>query len=1192
LFWLKNHWGISLLILLLLIIVAVSIKPGKLILGNDNFSPELNPALTLERSLNSPAFRTYRVLGLPSDSEQADIFRTTLFFFLKPILPTWVLSQGYLFFTFFIASFSMAALCGGLLSQIIDKKIFQKAFFFGGLFYLSSMLTSWIYFFPVQLFVAAYAFLPLVLWRFYVFHRKASVRNAFFLLIASLFLSTSALTATLFLTCAAVILVFSCVLFILAKKDNSIRMRALLAGLFIIFAIQSYWIFPFITYVKTNTSALRDSAINREITATTIENEAKYNTALNAVRYYASWMDTKENNVDYTFPYRNWYKNSPLATIISFIPIILAILGSWYGYKKSKPLLIFSLLAFFGWWSIKGINPPLGAIYDYLQNTFPIAAQVLRWQSSKLWPLLAVTIPILATLGIIELSGLMTERFKKYGRKIVLASLGIVGVALIIFVYPYFLGGLVRGSVFTNVPNEYSQLAKYLDANDKFSRIYLAPEANTLYFRNYSWGFWGSVVLSYIIQNPIIEKALTIGSYENEQSFTVIRGAYYSQDPLRFVNALNLYNTPYVLSDKYASKGSVGYAYDWSVNQKVVENNPYLEKVWEQGKLTLYKVKNLQKPSSFTRVFPQTDFTKLNTILSTEATGGYYTQETMPGRIYPFALSFDSLKFGKDEIIGSIVNKQNDGVYRLNLSTDALANIPTQGVADPANKKILFYPIMPYLQVNKTDYIYSLPHKSYLIDTPPSFVAIDGQVMNLGSDINKLKSVSTLYKNITNQKTVEYWSTVFATQSFGGGQISCDKPLTHLILGDKIKCVTTDLNIAKDSIFELRIGLEATNLTQVTVCVYSDYQKACLNKNSTAFINGSNTSTLSIPAVIQKGDSLRIFVNFQTQAKNINLSMPSLSLNIYSDSRIAKFDAETESNSSSLQIPIKKGDQILFHIPVTGGQSSWNLNSEGAYIPESSFAPFIGSNSSEQIKENNGGFAITNKESNVSVFPKLPFLDPQQGLGLLGIAGDNASGIPVEVSLRDQNQQYKLWQRELSYKQNTDTIDLFSLPNAVETYSLETFSTGIGPRDSINTINNLVFETIPASWYGFVLVPNNETISSVLKLSPASSRETNTYVGNSNQTNQIVSISVAYSPNWSLSVDGKNSSQASIRINGWQQGWVLDKSGSIRVWFWPNMLVYLGFIPLGVIIGLLIWYLGKIGLRKAGNFSSKKAVQI
>jgi hypothetical protein len=826
-----------------------------------------------------------------------------------------------------------------------------------------------------------------------------------------------------------------------------------------------------------------------------------------------------------------------------------------------------------------------------LQNTFPIAAQVFRWQSSKLWPLLAVTIPILATFGIIQL-GDLTIKLKKYGKQISLVLFGAIAFALIIFVYPYFMGGLVRESVFTNVPNEYFQLGQYLNTHDRFSRIYLAPEANTLYFRNYSWGFWGSVVLNYIIPNPIIEKALTIGSYENEQAFTVIRGAYYSQDPSRFVNALNLYNTPYILSDKYASKGLVGYAYDWNVNKEVVENNPYLEKVWQQGGLTLYKVKSLPKANSFTRVFPQTDFTRLNMILSSQTGNSYYTQDTMSGKIYPFALSFNTLDFSKGEIVGSVVSQQNDAIYNLNLSSDSFADAPTQVVQDSANKKISFYPVMPYLQVNKTKYVYPLPYKSYSVDAVSAFAAVDNQVLDLRNASGQLKSINTLYKNITSENPVEYWTSTFSTQTFNAAnnQISCDKSLSQVVLGGEIKCVAKAVGIAKESVLQLQIGLKTFGLTQATVCVYSDYEKTCLNKNSTAFINGANTSTLLIPSVAQQGDKITIFVNFQAQAKAVNISMPSLLLNIYPDSKLAQFKSETVASMPSFKIPIKKGDTIAFHVPVTGGESSWNLNPEGAYIPEASFGD---SNLNGNIKENNnGGFTITNTDNSVNIFPKLSFLDPQGGLGFLAIAGEHVNGIPAEVSLRDQNQQYNLWERELFYKQTTNTIDLFPLPNLVETYSLETSVLGIGPRASINRLDNLVFESIPSSWYDLVLVPNDEANGSITTLSPASPNETNTYVGQANQANSMISIPVATSPNWSLSINGKSDSFKDILINGWQQGWIVDKSGSLKVWFWPNKLVYLGFIPLGAIIGLLTLYLGKISLRRARNFFSKKVAQI
>ena len=42
---LKKNLPLILLVLILIVVTVVSIKPGKYILSNDNYSPELNPAL-------------------------------------------------------------------------------------------------------------------------------------------------------------------------------------------------------------------------------------------------------------------------------------------------------------------------------------------------------------------------------------------------------------------------------------------------------------------------------------------------------------------------------------------------------------------------------------------------------------------------------------------------------------------------------------------------------------------------------------------------------------------------------------------------------------------------------------------------------------------------------------------------------------------------------------------------------------------------------------------------------------------------------------------------------------------------------------------------------------------------------------------------------------------------------------------
>jgi len=104
----KKKYGQILLILLLIVMSCLSIRWGKYILSNDNYSPELNPTLSVERYLLSPAWRSYRVLGTPSDSEQADIFRSAMFAVFEPLLPNWLLGQLFYLISFIVGGVSTA----------------------------------------------------------------------------------------------------------------------------------------------------------------------------------------------------------------------------------------------------------------------------------------------------------------------------------------------------------------------------------------------------------------------------------------------------------------------------------------------------------------------------------------------------------------------------------------------------------------------------------------------------------------------------------------------------------------------------------------------------------------------------------------------------------------------------------------------------------------------------------------------------------------------------------------------------------------------------------------------------------------------------------------------------------------------------------------------------------------------------
>lgn len=1172
-----SHWGEIILCCIISIVIIVNFKPGYFILGNDNFSPEINPVLSLERSIMSPGWRAYRAMGIASDSEQADIFRTSIFLILNKFFPAWFVSQGYVFFTLFIASISMAYLASKIISKIFINKFQQMPFLFGGIFYMASLLTSWIYFSPVHLFVAAYAFLPLVLWQLYNFIEQQSIKNTLLLLVSSLLLSTSALTATMFLICSLTIISFSILFSLITKLPIKTKIYAILLGLFIILGIQSYWAFSFINYGKNNAKALQNSAINRNITNVTLQTERKNNTWIDTLRYYFSWMDTKENPNVLTFTYRNWYKKSIEAQSISFIPVILSIVGVFYLFKKRKRVFfVIPLLTFIGWVLIKGSNPPLGFIFEEIQNSFPIISQVFRWQSSKFWPFLAITIPVMSSIGLIYLYSVFPKRIKNI-------FVTIVVFAMLVFVYPYFKGDLIREKSFVKVPKEYFDLARYLEKNDRFSRIYLAPEANTLYFRNYSWGFWGSVFLNYLIPNPIVEKALIIGSFENEQAFTVIKNSYYSENPSIFSSALRTYGIDLVLFDEYASRGDVGYFYDSKIAKKMIEQNEDFEAIWKEGKLTLYIVKN-RTALGLEKVYFDSDFTKLNQILNTlSGQRHYYSKEKEDGAIYPFALNFDSVELKKDEIIGKLIYKGNGADYSF-LPQNNFNQTPTQITFNAFNNELFLYPLLPFLEIGNRAYLYNLPYQIYKtnIVLVPTFVAVNNQVVDFRNE--GLKAVSTFYDDLKNS-IIYSFSSKFRTVDLISNKnnlLSCDTfsvaPQISVNKAKLTKCQSVPINLEKDSVIEALMQFESTSKARAILCVESNYKKQCLNKNVTAFIEGdTDLVSILIPHSFQKGDDVKIYLNFEGQ-ETTAIVIKKFDLKIFNDSQVTNL-SHMQNTDFAMQadISIVNGEEIKLHIPIYSGDNSWILKSDNVFIPESSVS-FL----NNSVVPKNSGLIFLNHKGSSDIYPNIGFIDGRLGIGMVAIDAYNEAGIPLSLNLKNRNTEFPIWDRQIFSKTKTNLLDLFLFPDKIVDYKVGARSEGIGPIQTENMLNSLAIQVLPKTWYMTKLTPHNISSSNLFTFRNSFKIETNTYIGEAESIkDSIYVIPTAYSKDWRLSVNDKTQDNR-VLVNGWQQGWQVDQIGKAKVIFAQNRIIYIGFLPLILIVGFVIARAFRTLLTKGG----------
>lgn len=1197
--FIKSKYPNIIFLLITAIIVLINLRPGFLILGNDNFSPEIDPKLTLTRSLFSPAWRTHRALGIPSDSEQADIFRTTLFnifnFFKTP---NWAISQFYIFFTLYVAMWSFSKLAQKVLKQE-ENKILQT---FAGIFYISSLLGIWIYFSPVHLFLAAYAFSPLVLLSVKSYVQKPSPGSMFLIILSSFFFATTGLTATMFITAFGTIVLFSSTFFI----TNKGKIKHTLIGLSVVFITNLFWILPFGTYVISNTKDLENSLIYRKITPATIQNEVKYNTALNTLTYKYSWIHTQEEGGLYAFSFRNWYAQNPLSYIFILFPLLLAGASLYFIVKnKRNDLIALPIITFIGWFFIKGGNPPLGFVFSFLQKTFPTYfGQVFRWQSSKFWPLLGLTIPILSSFGFIEI-------YKKINKKNI--YLIISGILLITNMFPLFAGSFIRDKAYVKIPDDYYSLAQYLKEEDPNGRIYASPEANTLYFRNYDWGFWGSVMLNYLLPNPVVEKALVIGSQEAENGFRLLSNAYHSENPDVFVNALKLYDIKYVLSDKHAGSGYIGYHYDWENHAKVIENNPQLEKMWEQNKLSLFKVKENTEEVKTVKIFAPNSYTT-NAIISKTKYVPYYVNTKDPNNslIYPFGLKFNSVERIGDSLNGRTIYNGRTDNYHINVTRNLLEQLPIK-LDIGNNNEFTFKSALPIfneiifedqLQVPTIKYQgpgISIPYITFnnlVFENKP----YEQAYLNLSLIDSLRRSRLNLWKEDNTKLNI--------LDSDAPNTLWCnDKKQTRRILinENKTPCGTGWIDIQNNSVLDFEISILAQNANPVraTFCAFSENLQRCVNTEKNFFIKGQTKRKVYLPQIVNFGDRIQLFLDFRSKDKENIIDINQLDMRIF-ESYVQPTMVEDYNQSSippeqKASFNLTEGQEITLTIPIMSSEGTFVLDKYE--LPDINVVPY---NDNSQITDSeimtNWDRLITkHKESNASIYTTIPNVD-QEGLGMMYIEGQNLEGIPSEVRMRAKSKGNYIWENKFFMNQRTQLLEYIFIPTTMSEYVLEIDSRAFGPNYSTNAVDEIIFQMLPDSWLNIYFEPTGNyqgVVNNAFHLNPLKKDyATNIFTGTT--SNELVALPTATSNNWILkevnnvpnnlvsayyqavTPDFKLQKQKAI-INGWQQAWLVNNSENNNYvsYYWPNFLVYLGY-SINIIMFLVLGILSIKNILKKG----------
>jgi len=164
---------------------------------------------------------------------------------------------------------------------------------------------------------------------------------------------------------------------------------------------------------------------------------------------------------------------------------------------------------------------------------------------------------------------------------------------------------------------------------------------------------------------------------------------------------------------------------------------------------------------------------------------------------------------------------------------------------------------------------------------------------------------------------------------------------------------------------------------------------------------------------------------------------------------------------------------------------------------------------------------------------------PRGGLGMVVYMAENKSGIPLDIFIKSDKRDFTYYKERIAWKERKGSMDYVMLPEEWKSYYMEVFSQGIGPRESVNRIESMVFQFIPKQWLGMKLVPLMEEPVRVTVNNEAKA------TGWAGETGEVV------------------------RVNGWEQGWLTKEGG---YYYWPNILAWVGYgISLVVLIGFSFW---------------------
>lgn len=1103
---------------LFLAILIANFPLGKYFYGWDGLYPELNFPLNVARALSAGWQENYGLGAIGGHGFAATLPHTLITWLLSWILPLSAIRPLFTYLCLYIGGLGIHVLSKQVLSQLVHENHLRLSSFsisllsiVGSLYFLLNLATTQLFALQLEAFIVHYAALPWIFWSIFNLLSHQTKRNWIIFSLIQFFTSVQGFIPPLFITLLITLFIVFVNYVIHYDFSRNALKKTLLIGIATI-AINSYWLLPFSYYALTQQDVYLNSYNNFISTSEFIAKSRSFGNLQNTIFLKSFFWDGFQLGEWMFEPFRQHHQNL-LVMGVGYYFFLLILLGFTVGlfWIKSWLLRSFSIAWLFLFSLLTTETLPFGWLTRILQWLSPSFAQSFRIAFTKVSVGVIVLESLLLILGII----LLIKTFK-YLVKVKILVYVVSGITLflsVFYAWPVFTGNLLYRGSLVDLPDYYSHLVDFLNKQPP-GRVMELPQSCSDGWYSTKWGYIGSGFIWYGLEKPLLSRSADVWSNYSEQYYWELIYALNSENFEFFDKIIKKYRIGWIILDENII-GCLGKSTD-----------KQLEKIKEHlDKSSIYSnIKQFE--SNQAKVSPLW----LYSVKSTDGNiKGIQLFSGLPTVSYDLGFAWEDKAY----------QERGDYISSLDLSGES---------RHPA----VIYPYPSLFTNRKQDEL------GFIIEEKESELEISlKNQMNFGQGSYQL--VLPNYVSSEHWIITEIWTRIQNDQY----QLAITYHMPSVILSDQVQqpkphqLIELSPEACRQAPCELQIGNQ-----RVLLSFENDAKKLVEMGIKTSIENGfiiqdSTTGQKWIDAIL---DFEAIKSEFAYEPMAVQ-STDDFKIKILKETQHSSQGDLLQSGKFSLQRAAEncKGNQ-----------------KNGTYTREFS------QDQSETILTYS---AIQASSCDHFYVEKLPHDQSY----LVKLVTKNLKSIPFRVGIQNPNAKRSELDTILSEHQDWFTNWLIVPPQEAwsQGYTVYLDTVSFGREINENQLKNLEIWPIPYNWITGIRIENtefrieNKEISDLTNLIQVDKKsiwlykvsltESQMPANSRLEDDTTLMLSQAYHPGW-LAWSKSSGWLDHVKVNNWANGWQVPQSkiveDTVYIFFWPQLLEFLGF---GFLIGAGVW---------------------